>query len=261
MFERDQAAGLRALFDRQRPEVLILLGNHGRQAKVCIELAQAYTRQDVSVLLLDGSAGSLGRSLGVTARYELSHVIAGDKRLSQVVHFPGANLALLPAHRGLGQLVDLEGAPARRLRGQFASWNWPVELLLVNARARSGARVLGAFAGRARVVVVVSGESESLTDAYREVKDLQSEAGIKACDVIVHGARATHDARQVFAALAGACRDFLGVQCSLREPAGRRHWSPTERPFDAAGVALWRQSGHDGDMGTLSGEVPYAAIG
>jgi flagellar biosynthesis protein FlhG len=261
MFKRDQADGLRALFDRQRPNVLIMAGGTRAQPQVCAAVARAYAAQDIPVLLLDGSTALLAPTLGVTVRYELAHVIAGDKRLAEVVHFPEANIALLPARRGLEQLAHLDARRGRTVREQFATWRWPVELLIVNARAQTSALALATFGGNARVIAVVSGEGDTITAAYREIKGLRQVAGVTECDVIVHGAHDHEAARAVFSRLALACEDFLGVRCSLRESAGRRHLDGAREQADDAAWLEWKRHARGKISGIVEEESVYAAIG
>ncbi len=217
MFDRDQASGLRQLFLRQRPAVFVTCGGNPAQASIATRLACAYARDDISVLLLDGTSGEAARALGIAARYELGHVIAGDKRLDEVVHFADTNLAVLPARRGIEQLDGLDPTRARWLKRQFSAWRWPVELLIVNARPLAGSSALDAFGGKARVIVIVSGESGAITSAYAEIKNLRNASGLTDCDIIVSDAHPAHQAREIYQNLAAACAEFLGVTCRLRD--------------------------------------------
>lgn len=214
MFDADQADGLRHLFARERPEVIVACGGAPTQAQIVADLGVGLARQGTSVLVIDGSAGGVAQALGRGARYELGHVIAGDKKLSQVIVEGAPNLRVLPAMRGLEQLWRLSHDQARALKNQFSHQLASIETLVVNCGPLGSVAACRAFQGGAHVVLILTERPDSMTAAYREIKSLWTNCGITECDVIVSdpGVRA----RARFASLADTARRFLGVRLNLQ---------------------------------------------
>ena len=216
MFEVDQAAGLRRLFDRKQLRVIVLGGAGAAKASVVVNLAVALTEQGRRVMLMDGSAGEVVSALGLTCRYELSHVIAGDKRLTEVLLTGPKRIQVLPATRGLDQLDMLAADEARRLRHEFFHLQHPIDTLIVNARPLGSGRALDAFQGRAKVLMVACGGAASITAAYGEMKALKLANSMTEFDIVIGGIEDAQDATSVYTNIAEVAHRFLDAKLNLR---------------------------------------------
>lgn len=102
---RDQAAGLRSLFPlrpgRLRLVPLVTPEGGGDQEGLAIDLAAALARHGERVLLLDGEAGRIAPMLGLRARYDLRHVLSGERPAETVALPVDDGFWVMPAARGL----------------------------------------------------------------------------------------------------------------------------------------------------------------
>jgi hypothetical protein len=102
----DQAATLRQLFARRGARLLPVVlpeGAHAARASWIARLAQAFARQGERTLLVDAARLQVTAALGLRARFDLAHVLAGDCVLDAALLDAGPNLAVLPAARALAQ--------------------------------------------------------------------------------------------------------------------------------------------------------------
>ena len=104
----DQAEGLRKLFSRSSPTVLPILVPGGGQGALVANLAIALARSGREVLLVDATPGEVATAMGLRCRYELAHVVAGDKQLSQITLSPLDRLRIVPAARALADVDQLD---------------------------------------------------------------------------------------------------------------------------------------------------------
>lgn len=104
----DQAATLRRLFARRPVRVLPLLVSEVGATATALsgwiaKLAQCFACQGERVLVIDAARVHVAAALGLRARFDLAHVIAGDCTPAAAVLDAGHGLALLPAGRALAQ--------------------------------------------------------------------------------------------------------------------------------------------------------------
>jgi flagellar biosynthesis protein FlhG len=228
MFEADQAAGLRRLFDPGQLRVIVLGGAAATKASVAVNLAVALTEQGRRVMLMDGSVGEVASVLGLSCRYELSHVIAGDKRLTEVLLTGPKHIQVLPAARGLDQLDMLAADEARRLRHEFFHLRHPINTLIVNARPLGSGKALDAFQGRAQVLMVACKGAASVTAAYGEMKALKLANAVTEFDIVIGGIDDAQDAATVYANIADVAHRFLDAKLNFRG------FIPSDATFRAA---------------------------
>jgi MinD-like ATPase involved in chromosome partitioning or flagellar assembly len=238
MFDQDQAAGLRALFVRKRPDVIVAFGAASSQAALLAALARSMASEGSGVLLIDGSAGLAAAQFSVQCRYELGHVLAGDKDLEQVVRIIEPGLTLLPALRGLDLLAELPPDAAKRARQQFARMfdkkGASIDAILINSKALSATRALDAFSARAHLLLVLDQGVVALKTAYQEIKALAVAHDIASIDVVVAGTARGPLAFDAFERLKATAFEFLGVTLNLQSAQRESAGSTTPGATDAA---------------------------
>jgi MinD-like ATPase involved in chromosome partitioning or flagellar assembly len=202
----DQAAGLRRLFAPAAAEYVPVAARRGVTAPLVANLAWACARIGRSVLVIDQTPGEVANALGLAARRELAHVIAGDSRLEHALLRADDALAVLPAHRGLGLAVGRGRTLPQVLERVLHRFG----LVLVHA---DSAQLAGALApGAADLLLPIAAAADSLADAYGEVKR-SARRGARVC-ALVHGVATPRAAQALFDALSATAAQFLDARPS-----------------------------------------------
>jgi flagellar biosynthesis protein FlhG len=215
---RDQATGLRTLLTERTLRVLPVVGGISdvARASFIVGLGAAMSAYGASVVVLDASSGEVARLINVRARYELQHLLSGEKQFEQVVLAGPNDLGVLPARRGLDTLFQA-GHGGNELFGAFAALADVPDLIVVNAPAERSlltcTLVQDALLGR-EVVVLAGADSESITAAYLQIKSLVSKLRRTDFRVVVSGAQSAEAARRSFANLAQTAQNFLSARLS-----------------------------------------------
>ena len=222
MFNADQAAGLRRLFSRKQLRSIIIGGAGKGKANIVANLAGAMAAKGDRVMVIDGSHGEIGNLFGLRLRYELNHILDGDKTLYETLHKCHNGIHLLPAAKGLTQLSHLDVTQARRLQNAFAQWREPVDTVLINAREKTCSGVIAALQRKATILMVVFESIDSITAAYSEIKNLNQQHDIDEFNIIIGSQKDIHMSTSIFLNLSDAARRYLSVNLHLKAivPAG-----------------------------------------
>ena len=201
----DQAQGLRRLFAHRRVRLLGVVGTDA--TSLAIEVAQALTGQGQRVLLLDGTCGEAARALGLAARYDLRHALAGDRPLSGVALTAPDGVVVLPAARALAVLGDAPIEDARRVIREIDQALDGFDMILVNG--------VPPALPHAGVLLSIAPTGAAVTLAYTELKRLARRGQPKRCDVVIHAARSEAAALDAFDSVAITAGRFLGMTLAL----------------------------------------------
>lgn len=218
----DQAAGLRSLFARRRPSLLIVAGSDPCKAAVAAHFAREAAAGSRATVLIDGTAGQAAAACDVSCRYELANVLAGDVPIAEVLRALTPHLLLMPAARALSRFGSFTPEEDARLAEAFSSGiaqaltaagaqDAQVDLIVVNAEEAQAARAVEAFGHDARVVIVASDQAASLRGAYVEMKALTQQHGLENFEIVVP--RFNDSAPGLaFANLSNTARRFLDIE-------------------------------------------------
>jgi flagellar biosynthesis protein FlhG len=223
----DQASGLRRLLVRRTLRVLPLFGavRAADQARIAAGLAVALARCGRRVVILDQSRGEVPAQFGLRVRYDLAHVLSGDRDWHQVLLEGPPDITVLPAARGLAGLAGQsgKGAIAGLLEPLYRLSAEP-DLLLLNLVAAGDAAPLADARGD-WLFVSPSGASGVMT-AYREIKQL-AQLRPQHLQVLVDGGADAADAHLAFGNLAATAQRFLGLDLNFY---GNVEHRPGHRP-------------------------------
>ncbi|MFO1413530.1 MAG: hypothetical protein U1F10_06395 [Burkholderiales bacterium] len=203
----DQARGLRSIFCRNGPAMLAFVGaadTTGVTLDVALTLAQAGHR----VLVLDRTHGEAATGLGLKARYDLAHLLRGERRLEELVQWSPHGIAVLPAARALAAMDDGDPAMQAGVARFLASVRDRFDLCLVNGAPPA---VTGDDLPH-EVVLVTAPTRASITDAYAQIKALAPTADRFRLRVVVNRAANEDSARSIYTSLAETARRFLAAQ-------------------------------------------------
>lgn len=107
----DQAATLRRLFAKRQVQLLpVWIGPACGPGAVTwlARLVRAFASQGERTLVVDASRLYLAAALGLRARFDLLHALAGECSLNRLVVSAGADLWVVPALRALDRAAELK---------------------------------------------------------------------------------------------------------------------------------------------------------
>lgn len=201
--------------DQPKTRIIAITSGKGGVGKTNIvaNLGFALCRTGKKVLIFDADLGlgNLDILIGISPRYNLSHVLNGDKQLADIIVDGPGNLKILPASSGIQELTQLSDAQKLSLSRAMNSILGGFDILLIDTAAGISSDVLYFNASAQEIMVVVTPEPTSITDAYALIKILSMKYREKNFKLIVNSATSTREADEVFRQLNLVTTRFLDV--------------------------------------------------
>lgn len=211
----DQAASLRRLLSAGRkPCSFAFIGDQGSGVSTVVaEFAAVLASDGHRVMILDAHADmGQARRLKVNHARHLDEVIGYQGALEDTIVSLSSGAELLNLYVRPFTLANLHTGLAHRLSQEFSSRLRDSEWILIDALPPRQEPALSAIADH--LILVLTPEAKSLTEAYGIIKQLSGEFGRRAFNVLINHAESLEDAQHIFRRLTYAASEYLNV--SLR---------------------------------------------
>jgi flagellar biosynthesis protein FlhG len=216
---------------------------------IAVSLAHALAHQGERVLLCDADLGlsNAGVHLGVSETGDLGGLLAGRKTLKEAVARvacgPRDGFDILAAPSGSGTLADASEATIDALLATLE--RAPYDRVLIDLGAGIDNTVMRIAGHADDVILVVTPDPASLTDAYAFAKVLLRRTTTRVPQILVNMALNATEGRRIADALMASARAFLRatpvylghVPCDTRVPDAVRRQTPLLAAFPQAPAA------------------------
>ncbi|MDH5786131.1 MAG: MinD/ParA family protein [Chromatiales bacterium] len=181
------------------------------KTNVSVNLATALSSLGRKVMLMDADLGlaNVDVMLGLQPKYNLSHVISGERRLDEIIEQAPGDIALIPAASGIQKMVELSAAEHAGLIRAFSELESELDVLIIDTAAGIADSVISFCRASQEVVVVVCDEPTSITDAYALIKVLNRDHAICRFRILCNMAHTPKEGRELFAKLVKVTDKFL----------------------------------------------------
>jgi len=183
------------------------------KSSVVINLAESLTRLGKRVLVVDADLGQgdICLLLGAEAPYGLNHVLSGEKTLEEIVIDAGNGIKILPAGMGVQRYMSLSPSERLSLLRGMGRLEDRFDFFLIDTGAGISANVTS-FASAAReILLVVTPEPTSITDAYALVKTLSGRYGAFNFRLLINMCRDAEEGASLYRKLSAITVRFLEV--------------------------------------------------
>jgi len=195
--------------------VIAITSGKGGVGKTSIvaNLGYAFTKLGKKVLILDADLGlgNLDVLLGLAPKYNLSHVIMGEKKIEEILIEGPGNMKILPASSGIQELTQLTRDQKIQIFTQLDHLIDRADILFIDTAAGISSNVMDFNATAQEIVVVVSPEPTSITDAYALMKLLSLKYSEKVCKLLVNMTTRPEEGREVYRQLHLVTDRFLDI--------------------------------------------------
>lgn len=183
------------------------------KTSIVANLGFALSRLGKRVVILDADLGlgNLDVLLGLAPKYNLSHVLTGQKSIEEVMVEGPGRIRILPASSGIQELTRLTRDQKIEILTQLDRLSAAADILLIDTGAGISSNVMYFNAAAQEILVTVAPEPTSITDAYALMKVLSLRHAVKHFQLIVNLAATVQEADEVFRQLSLVAGRFLDI--------------------------------------------------
>lgn len=212
----DQAEGLRQMTANSKPiRTIAVTGGKGGVGKtnISINLAVAAADAGHKVMVLDADLGlaNVDVMLGLHPKYDLSHVMRGERSLAETVVEGPSGIKVVPGASGVQYLAELSNVEHTGLIQAFGDISDEIDMLIIDTAAGISDTVVSFSRASQEVVVVVCDEPASITDAYALIKLLNRDYGHQRFHILANMVRSTNEGTELYKKMCRVADRYLDV--------------------------------------------------
>lgn len=211
----DQAAGIRNMRTIKPVRVIAVTSGKGGVGKtnLSVNLGIVLAQMGRRVVLMDADTGlaNVDILLGLSPKFNLSHVLTGEKTLEQIMLTGPAGLRVIPASSGIQHMSDLSANEQAGVIHAFSEIDQKLDVLLVDTAAGISSTVVNFARACQEIIVVVCDEPTSLTDAYAYIKLLNRDYGLNTFHVVTNMVKSVQQGQNLFNKLTKVTDRYLDV--------------------------------------------------
>ncbi|MEQ3692718.1 MAG: MinD/ParA family protein [Alcanivorax sp.] len=196
-------------------QVIAVTGGKGGVGKsnVSVNLGIALSEMGRRVVILDADLGlaNIDILLGISANRTIENVLQGECDLRDVMVRGPGGIRIVPASSGTQKLSQLNTMEHAGLIQAFSEIGDDIDVLIVDTAAGISDSVMSFVRASQEVLVVVTDEPTSITDAYAQIKLLNRDYGLFRFRVVANMVRSPQEGTALFSKLTKVTDRFLDV--------------------------------------------------
>lgn len=187
------------------------------KTNVVANLAAALTQRNKRVMVIDADLGlaNLDLFFGVKPTHTLADFFSGAVALEEIIVSNPNGILLLPGVRGVQEITVLRHEQKAALLTELDALSHAIDLVLVDTGSGISDAVTYFTTAAQEIVVVVTPEPSSVTDAYTLVKVLASTHRQKRFWILANSVAGKEEARRLFDILSRTALRFLNASLDL----------------------------------------------
>jgi len=183
------------------------------KTNVSVNLGVSLSQMGHRVLLMDADMGlaNVDILLGLQTPYNLSHVLDGQKTLREVIVDGPAGLKIIPAASGVKRMAQLNVMENAGIINAFTELADDFDVLIVDTAAGIADSVVSFCRASQDVVVVVTDEPASITDAYALIKVLHKDYGVTRFRLLANMVAGPQEGKLLYRKMSAVTEKFLNI--------------------------------------------------
>lgn len=183
------------------------------KTNIATNLAMLFRKYKKRVLLVDLDLGlaNVDVLLGFHAEYTLHDVIAGHKKIKDIVLHGPDGIMVVPASSGIEELANLNKIQKEQLLNGFSGLDEEVDIVIVDTGAGISPNVVSFVLASNEILLVTTPEPTAITDAYAMIKVLSKKKDNLNIKLLINLSNSREEAELTMKKISSVSRRFLDV--------------------------------------------------
>ncbi len=208
----DQAKKLKDLMRKRKKTITVASGKGGvGKTSFAVNLSIELGKLGEKTLLIDGdlSLANADLLLGIIPQKHIGHILEGNASLKSVIQKIDENLDFIPSSSGIVKLTQLTEAQMKKIRDLISKSEH--SMVVLDAPAGIGRNVISLSLISDAIVVILTPDPASITDAYALIK-VVSKSGFQGKTMVVTNMVSNSKEREIaFVTLKSVAEKYLGI--------------------------------------------------
>lgn len=181
------------------------------KSNITLNLSIKLASMGKKVLIVDADLGlsNIEVLLGIMPSYNLSHILNNKATISDIImHAHGVDV--ISGGSGVLDVTNLNEESLKRLIDAFRSLNEMYDYVFIDTGAGIDRSVMSFIGAAQEVIIVVSPDPTSITDAYALIKNTRFDD--KEVFIVINMSENVAEGKAVYHKLEMACNNFLGLK-------------------------------------------------
>ena len=213
----NEAIYLRQMMENYRGPAKVLAITSGKggvgKTNIAANLAICLAASRKRVLLIDAdlSLGNLDIVLGVHSKYNISHLLNGQKSIEEIIYTGPEGMGVICGASGLEDLANIDEFRRHRLLRELSKLQSDFDVIVIDTAAGMSKLVVGFCLAADHVLLVTTPEATAMTDAYAMIKVLIVNRFVKRISLIVNMASTVAEGKRTYQQIANVAKQFLST--------------------------------------------------
>ncbi len=211
----DQAQSLRDMVSRNRSRHKIITVTSGKggvgKSSITVNLAIALARIGYSVLVVDADFGlaNIDVMLGINAKYNLSHLLRGQRTLGELVQQGYQGVKFISGGSGVYELLCMDEAQLNGVMNGLLDMREGIDIILFDTGAGINDNVLKLIMASTETIVVTTPEPTAILDAYALVKTVNKSEGAPPIRLVMNKCETKREAENAIVGFQSIIRKYM----------------------------------------------------
>lgn len=208
---------LRQMMENYRGPAKVLAVTSGKggvgKTNIAANLAICLAASRKKVLLIDAdlSLGNLDIVMGVHSKYNISHLLNGQKSIEEIIYTGPEGLGIICGASGLEDLANIDEFRRHRLLRELSRLQSDYDVIVIDTAAGISKLVVGFCLAADHVLLVTTPEATAMTDAYAMIKVLIINRFAKRISLIVNMASTIAEGKRTYRQITSVAKQFLNT--------------------------------------------------